>query len=433
MAQRTIRVGIIGTGSRGITCIGHQIATLRRELDITVTAFCNRTADRMRIALDELNDVAKAAGNETFSPTFYRDPSDLINDDNVDLIVITTPTSSHREATLPALQSGKKVYLDKPIAHTIEDAVAIRDEEHRTANPMIMGFTRRYEQPWINLHKMLCSGVIGDLKMMLIRAVLPYAFYFQTWHRTRAISGGAMNDKASHYTDVFNWFAGGRCLQANAFGGRNVFKERDDAPEFCAKCDWDCAYRADQVRPDSQDQMRGAVDQSYDDELDPLKRKDNCVYKAGADIFDHASVHYQYDNGIVAAIFYTVYGPQSEDEETLELVGTKGRMILTRLRGEIDLVTDYGERRHEVIPCRAEAFESSHFGADRKLVQELAAFARGAAPVVSGWHGMEATRMTIAAMTSIDRGGQTIRMLDLPDGPALARRHDPNVTLGIRQ
>ena len=421
MNKSAIRVGIIGTGSRGITCIGHQIAQLGGELGMTITALCNRTSSRMQIALDEVNELAKAAGNDTYSPTLYGDPIALIEDDNVDLIVITTPTSSHLEAAIPALKSGKKVYLDKPIAHTIEDAVAIRHEEHRSGNPMIMGFTRRYERPWIDLHEMLQSGVIGDLKMMLIRAVLPYAFYFQTWHRTRAISGGAMNDKASHYTDVFNWFAGGRCLQANAFGGRNVFKERSDAPQFCAKCDWDCAYRSSQVRPHTQDQMRGAVDESYEDEADPLKRKDNCVYKAGADIFDHASVHYQYDNGIVATIFYMVYGPQSDDEETLELVGTKGRMILTRMRGEIDLVTDYGERRHEVIPCRAEAFESSHFGADRKLVQELAAFARGGPSPVSGWDGMEATRMTIAAMTSIDQGGQTIRMADLPDGPPLQK------------
>ncbi len=386
----------------------------------------------MQIALDEVNEIAKSAGNTAFAPKFYADPIDLINDDNVDLIVITTPTSSHLDAAIPALMSGKKVYLDKPIAHTIEDAVAIYAAEHQSDNPMIMGFTRRYERPWIDLHDLLQSGVIGDLKMMLIRAVLPYAFYFQTWHRTRSISGGAMNDKASHYTDVFNWFAGGRCQQANAFGGRNVFKTLPDAPEFCAKCDWDCAYRANQVRPDTQDQMRGAVDQSYDDELDPLKRKDNCVYKAGADIFDHASVHYQYDNGIVASIFYTVYGPQSDDEETLELVGTKGRMILTRLRGEIDLVTDYGERRKEIIPCRAEAFETSHFGADRKLVQDMAAFARGAQPPVSGWHGMEATRMTIAAMTSIDRGGQTIQMSDLPDGPAMKGIQPATTKSGIQ-
>lgn len=419
MSSKAIRVGIIGTGSRGITCIGRQIAEQSQELGIAITALCNRTEARMHVALDDLNEAAKATGNAPFSPTFHQHPASLIDDENVDVIVITTATSAHLDAARPALLSGKKVYLDKPIAHTIEDAVAIRQVEHRSQNPMIMGFTRRYEKPWVELHQMLQSGVIGELKMMLMRAVLPYSFYFQTWHRTRAISGGALNDKASHYTDVFNWFAQGRSLQVNAFGGRNVFKVRDDAPEFCAVCDWDCAYRANQVRPDTPDQTRGAVDATFDDETDPLKRKDNCVYKAGADISDHASIHYQYDNGIVATIFYTVYGPQAEDEETFELVGTKGRMILTRMKGEIDLVTDYGQRRHEVIACCGEAFESSHFGADRKLIQEIAAFARGGASPVNGWYGMEATRMTRAAMQSIDEGGRTLRMSDLPDGPGL--------------
>ena len=149
-----------------------------------------------------------------------------------------------------------------------------------------------------------------------------------------------------------------------------------------------------------------------------MQRKDNCVYKSGADIFDHASIHYQYDNEIVASIFYSIYGPQAEDEETLELVGTKGRIILTRLKGEIDIVTDYGEKKHEVIHCKAEAFETSHFGADRQLVQDIAAFVRGAESPVNGWYGMEATRMALAAMQSIDEGGQTIRMSDLPDGPS---------------
>ncbi|MEM7602141.1 MAG: Gfo/Idh/MocA family oxidoreductase [Verrucomicrobiota bacterium] len=417
MSTKVIRVGIIGTGSRGITCIGRQIAEQSRELDMTITAFCNRTESRMQVALEDVNAVAKEAGNDPFSPSFYLEPTNLINDEEVDLIVITSPTAAHAEATIPALESGKKVYLDKPIAHTLQDAIAIREAEHRTGNPMIMGFTRRYEKPWLDLHKMVQNGVIGDLKMMLIRAVLPYSFYFQTWHRTRAVSGGALNDKGSHYTDVFNWFAGGRTTQVNAFGGRNVFHEEADAPEFCATCDRDCPYRVEQAMPDTQDQMKGAVDRSYEQETDPLKRKDNCVYKKGADIFDHASIHYQYDNGIVANIFYTVYGPQADDEETFELVGTKGRIILTRLRGEIDIVTDYGHRSHELIHCKSEAFETSHFGADRKLVQEMAAFARSRNSPVDGWDGMEATRMILAAMQSIDQGGETVRFSDLPDAP----------------
>ncbi|MDA9922370.1 Gfo/Idh/MocA family oxidoreductase [Verrucomicrobiales bacterium] len=405
----TLRVGIIGTGSRGITCIGRQIAEQSKELDITITAFCNRTESRMEIARDELNELAVASGNPPLSIRFHATAQQLINDPEVDLIVITSPTAAHAEATIPALRSGKKVYLDKPIAHTLEDSIAIRNAEVEAGNPMIMGFTRRYETPWLKLREIVSSGKIGDLKMMLIRAVLPYSFYFQTWHRTRAVSGGALNDKGSHYTDVFNWFVGdAKATQVNAFGGRNVFIEEEDTPEFCSVCDRDCPYRASEAMPDTQDQMKGAVDHSYETETDPLKRKDNCVYKSGADIFDHASIHYQYNNGVVANIFYNVYGPQADDEETLELVGTKGRIILTRLRGEIDIVTDYGEKSHEVIECKSEDFETSHFGADRKLVQEIAAFGRGEQSTVDGAYGLEATRMILAAMKSIDEGGVTV-------------------------
>jgi len=405
----TLRVGIIGTGSRGITCIGRQIAEQSKELDITITAFCNRTESRMEIARDELNELAVASGNPPLSIRFHATAQQLINDPEVDLIVITSPTAAHAEATIPALRSGKKVYLDKPIAHTLEDSIAIRNAEVEAGNPMIMGFTRRYETPWLKLREIVSSGKIGDLKMMLIRAVLPYSFYFQTWHRTRAVSGGALNDKGSHYTDVFNWFVGdAKATQVSAFGGRNVFIEEEDTPEFCSVCDRDCPYRASEAMPDTQDQMKGAVDHSYETETDPLKRKDNCVYKSGADIFDHASIHYQYNNGVVANIFYNVYGPQADDEETLELVGTKGRIILTRLRGEIDIVTDYGEKSHEVIECKSEDFETSHFGADRKLVQEIAAFGRGEQSTVDGAYGLEATRMVLAAMKSIDEGGVTV-------------------------
>ena len=419
MASDTIRVGIIGTGGRGITCIGRQIAEQAGELDMSMTAFCNRTESRMQVALDDVNAIGKDAGNGPFAPTFYKNALDLINDDDVNTVVITTPTAAHLEAAIPALASGKKVYLDKPIAHTLEDSVAIREAEHRSGNEMIMGFTRRYETPWLTLYEMLQSGVIGDLKMILIRSVIPYPHYFQSWHRSRAISGGALNDKGSHYTDVFNWFAGGgRCVQANAFGGRNVFHVRKDTAEFCSVCDdRECPYRASEPVTTTQDLTRGAVDQTFLNATDPMERKDNCVYKEGADIFDHASIHYQYDNGIVASIFYAVYGPRAEDEETFEIVGTKGRMILTRLRGEIDLVTDYGEHRHEIIPCKDEAFETSHFGADRKLVQQIASFARGGKSVVNGGYGMEATRMVLAAMQSIDEGGKTIQMADVLDGP----------------
>ncbi len=415
MGTGTIRIGIIGTGSRGINNIGRQVALQSAELDLGITALCDTSDHRLEVGADSINADAVAAGNTPFTPTLYADPLELISDDNVDLVAITTPTAVHLESAVPALESGKKVYLDKPMAHTVEDAIAIREAELAADNPLIMGFTRRYERPWLELFGMLEQGVIGELKMMLIRAVLPYFRYFNMWHRSRAVSGGALNDKASHYADVFNWFARGRALQVNAFGGRHVFAPRDDTPPFCAECDdRECPYRA--VSPAHlSEYLQGPVDAAFYEGSDPEHRKDHCVYKPGADIYDHASIHYQFDNGVVGTIFYNVYGPRADDLETFEIVGTRGRMILTRGRGEIDLVTDYGEWRHEVIECKAEAFESTHFGADRKLVQDMAAFARGQLKPVDGSHGLESTRMILAAMESIDDGGRTVRMGDVAD------------------
>ncbi len=417
MSKDTIRIGIIGTGSRGINNIGRQAAEQSADLGLSITALCDTSEHRMQVGADAINEAAIATGNAPFLPAQYEDPLALINDDNVDLVAITTPTAAHREAAIPALESGKKVYLDKPMAHTIDDAVAIREAELRTNNPLIMGFTRRYERPWLELHAMLERGMIGDLRMMLLRGVLPYFRYFNMWHRNRSVSGGALNDKASHYADVFNWFAGARAVQVNAFGGRHVFIPREDAPEFCAVCDdRECPYRA--VGPEHlSEYLEGPIDETFYEGSDPEHRKDHCVYKPGADIYDHASVHYRYDNGIVATLFYNIYGPRAADEETFELVGTRGRMILTRGTGEIDLVTDYGEWHREVIECKAEAFESSHFGADRKLIQDLAAFARGKQLAVGGAEGLESTRMILAAMQSIDEDGSTIRMADPPDTP----------------
>ena len=408
MGADTVRIGIIGTGSRGINNIGKQVAEQSAELDLSITALCDVSEHRMRVGADAINEAAVRAGNAPFTPTFYKDALDLIDDDNVDLVAITTPTSLHRESAVPALESGKKVYLDKPMAHTVEDAVAIREAEVRANNPLIMGFTRRYERPWLELYDLLERGVIGELKMMLIRAVLPYFRYFNMWHRHRSVSGGALNDKASHYADVFNWFATGKATEVNAFGGRHVFVPRDDTPDFCSECDdRACVYRA--VSPEHlSEYLEGPIDATFYEGSDPEHRKDHCVYKSDADIFDHASLHYRYDNGIVGTLFYNVYGPRADDEETFELVGTRGRMILTRHKGEIDLVTDYGEWKHEVIECKAEAFESSHFGADRKLAQDIAAFARGKEMPAGGAEGLESTRMIMAAMQSMDEDGRTI-------------------------
>jgi len=405
----TINVGIIGCGYRGVNTLAERIVEVSEETGLRVSYLCDSREDRLEECREHLTRLFADRGiNLSIACTL--DPNALIDSDGVDLVMVTTPQNVHRGPAIAALESGKKVYCDKPIAHTLEDAVAILDAEKRTGNEMILGFTRRYEAPWRKAHDLVREGVIGDLHMIQIRDIIPFHTYFHRWHRRREWSGEAINDKSSHHMDVFNWFAGSPVERMTGFGGQRVFLPKDDAPARCLECDIECPWRVNPTRGKmkSQEELSLTGD-SWMKATDVYDRVDTCVYLPGADILDHASLQMQFENGIVASLWVSFFGPKAEDQETLELVGTKGRIILTRHTGMLDVVTDYGAT-HEQIDCKREDFGSSHFGADLELVRELRTFYDGASPLVSATNGLEAARMIEAGIRSIDNGGEMVRM-----------------------
>ena len=341
----------------------------------------------------------------------------LIAAPEVDLVLITSITDSHRQYAVPALHSGKKVYCDKPLAQNAEDAAAIVEAEQTAGNPLIMGFTRRYEVPWRKAYALLQEGAIGALTMIQVRDIIPYHRYLTAWWRRRKWSGGALNDKGCHLFDAFNWFIGDRAVKVHGFGGKSVIQPDPSAPARCQECERDCPYR-----------RRGGVIPAFDllphfgeswlaEEQEEFM-DDVCVYAPGADIYHNASIHFQYQNGVIANFFYDIFGPKSQDQETMELVGTTGRIILTRHSGSLDIVSQHGEVQ-ETIDCRDENFqEALHFGADVALIQELREFCDGAPPRVSARAGLEATRMVMAAQKSMDYGGVTVDMKEIPNEAA---------------
>ena len=401
--DREIGVGIIGAGLRGALVLGGRIAELRKETGFRLRALCDKSSQRMRevSVYLQLENAKRGLPRKIKKYTDYRD---LVDDPAVDLVLVTTPTYLHREPCEYALASTKKVYLDKPIAVTLEDSQAITDTVRETGNPLMMGFTRRYERVWRRAYELVREGRIGRLMMMQLRSVIPYTRYYHLWHRRNARSGGALNDKSSHHFDVFNWFAGSRCVSLSGIGGRSPqFAPEENPPAGCFSCTRDCPYdlRKD---PDFQEMGIRFIPPSWKNAPDEEDRIDTCVFKPGADITDHAFVNLSYENGVKASLFLCIYGPKAPDQETLELVGTEGKLTLTRGTGTIELWSDHGAT-HEIIDTRDHEFSSSHFGADLELVRALRRFVDGETPIASVQDGHESLRMVTAAQASIDAGG----------------------------
>ena len=183
-----INVGIIGAGYRGVNTLAERIVEIANETGLRVTAIHDTRQERLDETQIYLQDQFQKQGID-LAIAKHANANALIKDPNVDLVMVTTPQSAHKDPTITALESGKKVYLDKPIAHTLDDAIAIIEAEKRTNNPMILGFTRRYEAPWRKAYELLKDGVIGELHMLQIRDIIPFHTFFHRWHRNSLPSG----------------------------------------------------------------------------------------------------------------------------------------------------------------------------------------------------------------------------------------------------
>lgn len=408
MSKPTFNVGIIGCGSRGLNHIGFNIVDSREEHGLVVTAVANRSLPSTNYAAEALENRYREQGMD--QPVKRCESfMEIIDDPEVDFIIITSHTDAHLEHTLPAIASGKKVYLEKPIAVNLEEGQAIVDAEKQHGNPIMMGFTRRYEDSWTTTKELLDSGIVGNLQMILLRSVIPYSRYLQGWWRKREWSGGPLNDKCSHHFDVLRWMGDGNFKSVSAFGGRSgVFKQDPDAPKRCCVCDRDCAYRVSD-RVEESKETTGEKYMPSEENMDDRAIQDACVYSPDSDVEDFGSVNFQLDNGITGNLFFSIFGPLAPDGETLELVGDSGRLVLTRSSGEVVAISDHG-KDSEVIFAGGPNFDKSHYGSDVNLIGKMRSYCDGVDPVCDASDGFASLQMVEASRASFDDGGQVQRL-----------------------
>lgn len=425
MNSTPLGVGIVGAGERGTYVLGRRIEETTAENGLQIVGVFDRNTERAHESARYLESIASRSAGAI---AVHGSLDSLLDDPQIGIVLITSYTAEHRRQSIAALERGKRVYLDKPISATLEDALAIRDAERRSGSPMIMGFTRRYEPAWRVARDRLHSGEIGAPQMILLRSFIPYARYLQRWHRFEELSGGAFNDKCSHHMDVLRWFTNSEVTSVTTIGGRSgVFAPDPSAPRYCRECDRDCPFRALPSRTrngigivhrlDKDFQTVSETRWSQGSWVHPAAESDvidACVFSPESTMWDHAVSTLTFASGVVATLVWNIYGPPTDDQETLEIVGASGRILLERGTGRVEVISGYGARREVIEPGRA--LESSHFGADLQLVRDIAAMARGEAPPAAVSDGVEALRMIEASRRSAAAGGAPIAMEEIAHG-----------------
>lgn len=145
---------------------------------------------------------------------WYDDADQLINDDEVNAVYIATPPGSHAAYAIAAMKVGKPVYIEKPMAASYQDCLAIEKVAEATGVPCFVAYYRRTLPYFLRIKQLIDEGVIGEVNRVKINFVKPpYPTDLHrdtlTWRVKKEIAGaGYFYDLASHQLDFLDFLFG---------------------------------------------------------------------------------------------------------------------------------------------------------------------------------------------------------------------------------
>jgi UDP-N-acetyl-2-amino-2-deoxyglucuronate dehydrogenase len=193
------RIGLIGLGLVA-TC---QLEALRLLDAVEIVSVCDARPDVV------------AAWAQNCSARAYGDYADLLRDGGIDLVMVMTPVSTHRQIVEAAAQAGVHVFCEKPLAVTLADGEAMIAACQQAGVKLFYGSCYRYLPAIRKAFELIRQGAIGRLQMMSEQLLggQGLAGYSQlgSIHYPLGGPGGAgmgLVDHGIHLIDIFSWFGG---------------------------------------------------------------------------------------------------------------------------------------------------------------------------------------------------------------------------------
>lgn len=187
-------VGIIGLGRSGWELHG---ASLSRLPDYKIVAVCDQSLKR------------RSSAAETFGARPYANASALIADTDVDLVVVSAPSNLHANLAIAALEAGKNVVVEKPMAVSLAEADAMVEAAKRTGKVLTVFHNRHWDPDYLIVKQMVRNHLLGDL-LTLDSRVMTFGPEWTTfgvpefdpgWRLKAAHGGGFLGDWGPHLVE----------------------------------------------------------------------------------------------------------------------------------------------------------------------------------------------------------------------------------------
>ena len=209
-ANDEIRVAIIGVGGRGSSVLSRVV----KSPGVRVVAVCDVDAD----ARDRGASIAQDS-----DPDLLEDYRAVVDRDDVDAVIIATPVDWHKEMAVAVLDSGRHLYLEKPLGRTAEEVAAVVDASQRARGVLQIGFQLRYDPPRRAAIEHIHQGGIGDIAYMQGNRHTSDLNRNVDWYFDASRSGNMIVEQAVHIMDLMNWAMKTHPVAAMGSGGINVY------------------------------------------------------------------------------------------------------------------------------------------------------------------------------------------------------------------
>ena len=252
-----IRGAIIGAGGRG-----RYLMAQFKELGVELAGVCDVYEANLAAGLKVASTGAKSFDN-------YKR---LLEDKTIDAVIVATPDHWHAQMVIDAVEAGKDVYVEKPMAHKIDEGFRVVEATRRTKRVVQVGTQRRSFDLFQEGKKIMDSGQLGDVRLVnawwlnhqgsLRSAALkgkldwdqwlgtapkreldPMRFF--NWYYYWDYSGGLMVGQAAHVVDAIHWFMNSTFpVAVSCSAGRNNLDGAEVPETTCMQMEYPENYLA---------------------------------------------------------------------------------------------------------------------------------------------------------------------------------------------
>lgn len=166
--------------------------------------------DARLVAVADVRESRAAHFAQHYGADMLTDYRVLLARPDIDVVSICTPSGLHAQMAIDALQAGKHVVVEKPIALSLADADRMIATAAAMGRKLCVVLQNRYNPPMQDLRRIVDEGRLGRLLLgnATVRWYRPQEYYEDEWHGTWAMDGGALMNQSIHHIDALQWFMG---------------------------------------------------------------------------------------------------------------------------------------------------------------------------------------------------------------------------------